>query len=111
MTLKVHVILHHYADYFECTGQSLADTNGEFVESAHYSLKKHERNCNYKVVNNLGSLIHKQKYLQSLSTFNVRRAGFTAGADFRIRKSKNITKAHKPSLKYKHSFINKYYPD
>ena len=95
----------------KCTVKSLADTNGEFVETAHYSLKKHERNSNFKVVNNLGSIIHQQKSLQSLSTFNVRRAGFTPGKDFRIRKSNNITTVTKPSYKYKTSFINKYYPD
>ena len=35
MTLKVHIILNHYQDYFDWTGF----TNGEFVESGHYSIK------------------------------------------------------------------------
>ena len=39
MTLKVHIILHHYQDYFDMTQKSMRFTNGEFVESMHYSNK------------------------------------------------------------------------
>ena len=35
MTLKVHIIVHHYTDYFDLTRQ----TNGEFLESCYYFLK------------------------------------------------------------------------
>ena len=35
-TLKIHIILHHYKEYFDLAGKTLRHTNGEFVESAHY---------------------------------------------------------------------------
>ena len=40
MTLKIHVIIHHYRWYFTKTGTNFKDTNGEFVETVHYTLKK-----------------------------------------------------------------------
>ena len=40
MTLKNHIIIHHYKFYFETKGKNLKDTNGEFGESLHYTLKK-----------------------------------------------------------------------
>ena len=30
MTLKTHIVYHHYEDYFSWTGKSLRYTNGEF---------------------------------------------------------------------------------
>ena len=33
MTLKIHVIIHHYADYFEHSGLTIQNTNGEFSEA------------------------------------------------------------------------------
>ena len=42
MTLKTHVIIHHYKDYFELSGKTFKYTNAEFTESLHSSLRKHE---------------------------------------------------------------------
>ena len=33
--LKVHIIIHHYIQYFEITGTNLKLTNGEFTESCY----------------------------------------------------------------------------
>ena len=49
MTLKVHIILHHYHDYFDWTGRTMRFTNGEFVESSHYSFKKEERTHGFQL--------------------------------------------------------------
>ena len=35
MTLKVHIILQHYQDYFDMTQKSMRFTNDEFVEITH----------------------------------------------------------------------------
>ena len=39
MTLKIHIIIHHYKFYFEKMGKNFKDTNGEFGETLHYTLK------------------------------------------------------------------------
>ena len=39
MTLKAHVILDHFEWYFKNTGTNFRNTNGEFLEAVHYSLK------------------------------------------------------------------------
>ena len=70
MTLKVHIIIHHYFDYFELTGQNMRSTNGEFVESTHSALRIHEEKHNYKVVRKLGGEDHIGKSIKSLVTFN-----------------------------------------
>ena len=111
MTLKIHVILHHYEDYFECTGMSLCETNGEYVESAHSTLKNHEKRSSFAIVTKLGTKIHHMKSLQSISSFNSKKAGFTPSREFKLRKSCNISPVVKPTYKYKKSFLNKYYPD
>ena len=38
-TLKIHVILNHYSDYFEMTGKIFKETNGEHHEALHHTLK------------------------------------------------------------------------
>ena len=50
MTLKIHVIIHHYADYFELSGLTFWDTNGEFSEAIHSSLRIHKERLGFKVV-------------------------------------------------------------
>ena len=43
ITLKIHVIFHHYEEYFEATGTNFRTTNGEHHEALHHSLKMFER--------------------------------------------------------------------
>ena len=33
MTLKVHIILHHYQDYFDWTGKTMRFTNGDLLKA------------------------------------------------------------------------------
>ena len=87
-TLKVHVILSHYSDYFELTGKTFKETNGEHHEALHHTLKTMERNKNLYMRKNHGGVIHQQKTHQSISTRNVLSAGFTPKAKLRIRKSR-----------------------
>ena len=79
MTLKTHVILHHYGFYFSITGKTLKDTNGEYVEALHNTLRIHEDVHGYKVVRKIGTPGHVQKSQKSLSHLNVRMAGARAG--------------------------------
>ena len=74
-TLKVHVILHHFSYYFSKTGKTFKDTNDEFTESAHSTLRKSEEQHNFKVIKNLGTPFHQMKSQQSLNFFNARRSG------------------------------------
>ena len=65
MTLKVHVILHHFTQYFELTNSTMKDTNGEFVETLHSSLRIHEKTWlqNSQKAGNSYSLKKIQKFL------------------------------------------------
>ena len=87
MTLKVHVILHHFSQYFDMTNTTMRDTNGEFVETLHSSLHIHEENHGYKVVRKLGSQTHLKKSKKSLITFNSKRARFSPASDLTLRKT------------------------
>ena len=61
MTLKVHVIVHHYKYYFEKTGVTLRDTNGEFTETCHSSLRISEERHGFKIVKKLVHLFINKK--------------------------------------------------
>ena len=86
MTLKIHIILHHYKDYFDMTQKSMRFTNGEFVESSHYSFKKEERTHGFKVKRAIGTPEHLEKSLKSLVWHNSKRAGFTPPSKLQLRK-------------------------
>ena len=87
MTLKVHIILHHYKDYFDMTQKSMRFTNGKFVESTHYSIKNEERTHNFKVKRMMGTPIHLEKSKKSLVWHNSRRLGMTPPEKLRLRRS------------------------
>ena len=86
MTLKVHVILHHFTQYFELTNSTMKDTNGEFVETLHSSLRIHEEKHGFKIVRKLGTATHLKKSKNSLVSFNSKRAGFSPAWDLTLRK-------------------------
>ena len=86
-TLKIHVIMDHYSDYFEMMGKIFRGTNGEHHEALHHSLKTMERDRNLYMKRNHGSPVHQQKSHQSISVRNALNAGFTPKAKLRIRKS------------------------
>ena len=67
-TLKIHVISHHYSDYFKMTGKTFRETNGEHHEALHHTLKIMERNKNlYMKKNHGGAFTNKKATSQYLS--------------------------------------------
>ena len=111
MTLKTHVVLHHYAWYFKTTGKNFRYTNGEFFEAAHYSLKKHDRDHGYVMKKKLGTPQHLLKSLQSISTYNSMRVGSTPPQEFTLRKRRTPSPQSTPSSKgwrFKRSLLSKY---
>ena len=48
MPLKMHIIVHHYRDYFEQSGETLLKYTDEFTESMHSQLRQFEESHHYK---------------------------------------------------------------
>ena len=86
MTLKIHVILHHYSDYFQWTGTTMRNTNTEFTETAHATFKMSERIHKFKVTRKIGTPSHKEMALKSLVWHNSRRAGYVSPSEFILRR-------------------------
>ena len=57
MTLKIHVIIHHYADFFKLTGKNMKTINGEHHEALHHTLKTMERDRNLYMKRNHGGVV------------------------------------------------------
>ena len=76
-TLKIHVIKHHFRDYFEKTGKNFCDTNGESLESVHSSLRISEERHGFKIVRKIGTPVHAVKSSKSLVFYNSKRAIMT----------------------------------
>ena len=72
------------------------------------SLRIHEDKLGFKVVKKMGTIIHQQKSLQSLTTFNSKIAGLTSSAEFRLR-SKPVVQTAPFVYQYKKSFVDKYF--
>ena len=96
MTLKVHIILHHYRWYFTTTGKKFKNTNGEFGETVHSTFKKFELGRGFKVSRKLGTDHHLLKAHQSISTFNALKMGGTPAKTMSIRKRKTSTSSSSP---------------
>ena len=75
MTLKTHIIIHHYLYFFQTTRRTMRLTNGEFHESCHSTLRQSEERSNFKVKRKLLTPIHQYKSWQSLVFYNSKRAG------------------------------------
>ena len=91
MTLKIHIIIHHYRWYFTNTGIFFKDTNGEFGETVHSTLKKFELGRGFKVSRRIGTDHHLLKAHQSISSFNALKMGGTPAKSMSIRKRKTST--------------------
>ena len=100
MTLKIHVIVHHFQTYFDLTNTTMRDTNGEFVETFHSSLRIHEENHGFKIVRKLGTAPHFRKAKQSLVMFNSKRAGFSPPKDLTLRKKSSPRPNNSPNPQY-----------
>ena len=87
MSLKVHIILDHYKEYFDLAGKTLRHTNGEFVESSHYSIKNEDRTHGFKIKRVIGTPLHREKALKSIIWHNSKRAGYTPPSQFKLKSS------------------------
>ncbi len=67
------------------TNTTTRDTNGEFVETLHSTLRLHEEHHGFKVVRRLGSKIHLKKALSSHVSHKSLRAGFSPARDLMLR--------------------------
>ena len=63
MTLKTHIIVHHFDDYFSSTGETMRTKSAEFTESGHSKLRIFEQKHNFVVKKKLGTPIHQKKNL------------------------------------------------
>ena len=66
MTLKIHVIIHHYADYYELSGLTFWDKIAESSELIYSNLTIHEENIGFKVVLKIEIMIHQKRFLNHL---------------------------------------------
>ena len=83
------IVFHHYKEYFETTGSNFRTTNVEHHEAVHHSLKIFERKKGLnQQKTKLGTPLHQQKSLLSISCYNVLLAGFVPHNELRIRKRK-----------------------
>ena len=73
MTLKIHVIIDHYSDYFQWTNQTMRLTNAEFTETAHSTFKMSKRIHKFKISKKIGTPVHQEMALKSLVWHNSKR--------------------------------------
>ena len=99
-TLKTHVILAHFSWYFNTTGTNFRNTNGEYVEAAHYSRKNFDIAHGYVMKHKQGTAHHLLKSLQSLSSYNSLRVGATPPQDFTLRKKTPTSTPKQPPKKW-----------
>ena len=85
MTLKVHVILAHYKFYFEKTGKNFKDTNGEFGETLHSTLKNFEARKGFTIKRRIGDDRAVITGHQSISTINALHMGSFRAKDMTLR--------------------------
>ena len=99
MTLTTHVILAHFEWYFKNNGTNFRNTNGEFFEAVHYSLKKHEFEHGYVLKKKQGTPHHLLKSLQSISSYNSMRIGSTPPQEFTLRRKSTPSPSSTPKVK------------
>ena len=75
--------------YFSMTGITMKDTNGEFVETVHSSLRRYEETHGTKIVRKKGTPQHLLQSQRTLTGYNSRRAGFSPAYEMTIRKKRS----------------------
>ena len=71
MTLKIHVILDHYTEYFEWTKNAIIYTNAEFSQTVHSHFKMSERIHRCKIIQKIRTPVHKENALKSLVFYDL----------------------------------------
>ena len=66
---------YHYEHYFDTTGVTLKETNGEFTETCHFTLKKEEATHGLQNVRKIGTPIHQYRGLKVLTIHNSTKIG------------------------------------
>ena len=107
MTLKCHILIHHYPYFFEKGGKNMRYTNGEFPESCHSTLKQSEETHGFKVKGKLGSTMHQQKSWQSLTLYNLKRAGHITPLRLK-KKCQSTTLSRLSPNPFSQRFLEKY---
>ena len=69
MPLKIHIIIHHYLDHFELTGETLLRYTDESVESMHSQLRQFDESHHYKNLK-FGSESHARSQHKSIVHIN-----------------------------------------
>ena len=69
--------MHHYRRYFTNTGTNFKDRHGEFVETVHYTLKKHEERKEFSTKRKSGTDHHLLKSNRSITEFNAMKMAST----------------------------------
>jgi len=116
MTLKIHIIIHHYSFYFSATGKNFKDTNGEFGETCHSTLKKFEKQKGFYRAKNFSSDDALIQAHQSHSTSIAMKMGSPARSLGLKRPSSRSSSPgssprsspSKPRWKRKESLVQKY---
>ena len=106
MTLKTHIIIHHYMYFFQKTKKTMRLTNGEFHESCHSTLRQSEERSNFKVKRKIGTPMHQYKSWQSLVFYNSKRAGHITPLRLKRKSS-----PHSPSVRsspFSKQFLSRY---
>ena len=67
------MIIDHYDHYLKSTGLTLKDTNGEFTESLHSTIRKFEETHTYRITKSVGSPSHHKESLDGHTQVNSRR--------------------------------------
>ena len=75
MPLKIHIIIHHYLDHFELTGETLLAYTDEFTESMHSQLRQFEESHHYKNLK-FGSDSHARSQHKSIVHINSNNIGW-----------------------------------
>ena len=74
MPLKIHIIIHHYLDHFELTGETLLAYTDEFTESMHSQLRQFEESHHY-MNSKFGSDSHARSQHKSIVHINSNNIG------------------------------------
>ena len=106
MTLKCHIIIHHYPYFFKTSGKNMKLTNGEFPESCHSTLRQSEEKHGFKTKRKLGSPMHQQKSWQSLTLYNSKRAGHNT--PLRLKKKSLRQSPSSPSTPFSKRFLERF---
>ena len=90
-------MLHHYQYYFDNTGVTFKETNGEYTETAHQTLRKEEGQRGMGIVRKVATPIHHYRSLKVLTIFNSTKIGGNIEGTFRKKYKTSSSRSSTPS--------------